>query len=196
MGMSGSPIRLVGLSGSLRAQSYNSGALRAVASLLPEGMLFAIASLAELPFYNSDIEQQGVPAAVQSFRNEIAAADALIFAVPEYNFSIPGVLKNALEWLSRSPKAPADGKPCALFGASVSSLGTARGQFHFRHVCVSLNLIPVNTPHVDIASAKDKFDLQGRLVDQHSLDQLRQLLIQLQNLTIRLRNCCEGKTPG
>lgn len=128
------PIRLVGLSGSLRAQSYNSSALHAVASLLPEGMSFTIASLAELPFYNSDVEQQGLPATVQIFRREISAADALIFAVPEYNFSIPGVLKNALEWLSRPPDPPANGKPCALFGASVSPLGTARGQFHFRHV--------------------------------------------------------------
>ena len=185
--MSASSIRLVGLSGSLRAQSYNSAALRAIASLLPEGMRFAIASLAELPFYNSDVEQQGMPAAVQAFRREVAAADALIFAVPEYNFSIPGVLKNALEWVSRPPNPPANGKPCALFGASVSPLGTARGQFHFRHVCVSLNLVPVNTPHVDIAAAKDKFDAQGQLIDQPALDQLRELLIQLQNLTIRLR---------
>jgi NAD(P)H-dependent FMN reductase len=97
------PIRLVGVSGSLRAQSYNSAALRAVTSLLPEGMSFAIANLIELPFYNSDVEQQGLPAAAQRFRREIAAADALIFAVPEYNFSIAGVLKNALEWLSRPP---------------------------------------------------------------------------------------------
>lgn len=189
--MSASSIRLVGMSGSLRAQSYNSAALRAITSLLPEGLHFAIASLVELPFYNSDVEQQGMPAAVQSFRNEIAAADALIFAVPEYNFSIPGVLKNALEWLSRPPDPPGNGKPCALFGASVSPLGTARGQFHFRHICVSLNLIPVNTPHVDIASAKNKFNLEGQLIDQPALDQLRELLIQLQNLTIRLRNCRE-----
>jgi chromate reductase len=188
MSASAPPIRLVGVSGSLRAQSYNSAALRAVTSLLPEGMSFAIASLIELPFYNSDVEQQGLPAAVQSFRREIAAADALIFAIPEYNFSIPGVLKNALEWLSRPPDPPANGKPCALFGASVSPLGTARGQFHFRHVCVSLNLVPVNTPHVDIAAAKDKFDSAGRLVDPASLDQLRELLVQLQNLTIRLRD--------
>jgi len=179
------PIRLVGLSGSLRVQSYNSSALRMVASLLPEGMTFAITSLIELPFYNTDVEQQGLPVTVQRFRSEIAAADALIFAVPEYNFSIPGVLKNALEWLSRPPDPPANGKPCAMFGASISPLGTARGQFHFRHICVSLNLIPVNTPHVDIASAKDKFDSQGRLIDRPSLDLLRQLLLQLQNLAIK-----------
>jgi chromate reductase, NAD(P)H dehydrogenase (quinone) len=135
-------------------------------------MRFAIASLAGLPFYSTDVEQQGMPAAVQSFRNEIGAADALLFAVPEYNLSISGALKNALEWLSRPPSPPANAKPCTLFGASVSPLGTARGQFHFRHVCVSLNLIPVNAPHVDIASAKDKFDPEGRLVDQSSLDQV------------------------
>jgi chromate reductase, NAD(P)H dehydrogenase (quinone) len=187
-----SPLRLVGVSGSLRAQSYNSAALRAAASLLPEGTSFAVASLVDLPFYNSDVEQRGLPAAVQSFRKEIAAADALIFAVPEYNFSIPGVLKNALEWLSRPPGPPANGKPCALLGASVSPLGTARGQFHFRHICVSLNMIPVNTPHVDIATAKDKFDSEGRLVDQASLGSIRQLLVQLQNLTMRLRDRSEG----
>src|SRR5262245_20975663 len=185
--MSASSIRLVGLAGSLRAQSYNSAALRAVASLLPEGMSLAIASLAELPFYNSDVEQQGMPAAVQSFRNEIAAADALIFAVPEYNFSIPGVLKNALEWLSRPPNPPANAKPCALFGASVSPLGTARGQFHFRHICVSLNMIPVNIPHVDIASAKTKFDAASNLTDQASLAQLRELVAELITVTNRLR---------
>src|SRR5579862_8125438 len=108
MSASSPPLRLVGVSGSLRAQSYNSAALRAAASLLPKGTSFAVASLVDLPFYNSDVEQRGLPAAVQSFRKEIAAADALIFAVPEYNFSIPGVLKNALEWLSRPPDPPAN----------------------------------------------------------------------------------------
>jgi chromate reductase, NAD(P)H dehydrogenase (quinone) len=96
-------VKLVGISGSLRAQSYNSGALAVVGSVLPEGTTFDVASLADLPFYNADVEQRGFPAAVESFRRKIAAADALIFAVPEYNFSVSGVLKNALEWLSRPP---------------------------------------------------------------------------------------------
>jgi chromate reductase len=182
-----SPIKLLGISGSLRAHSYNSGALRAVGSLLPDGMTFAVASLADLPFYNADVEQRGFPASVEMFRKEAAIADALIFAVPEYNFSVSGVLKNALEWLSRPPDPPTNGKPCAVFGASVSPLGTARGQFHFRHVCVSLNMIPINTPHVDIASAKTKFDSESRLTDQPSLDLIRQLVGELRNLTIRLR---------
>src|SRR5262249_19666901 len=100
------PIKLVGISGSLRARSYNSGALSLVGSVLPEGMEFEVASLTDLPFYNADVEQRGFPAEVESFRRKVAVADALIFAVPEYNFSVPGVLKNALEWLSRPPNSP------------------------------------------------------------------------------------------
>jgi chromate reductase len=182
-----SSMTLLGISGSLRKQSYNSGALRAVASVLPEGLTFKIADLSPLPFYNTDVEQSGLPEVVTKFRADVAAADALIFAVPEYNFSLPGVLKNALEWLSRPPAPPADGKPCAVFGASVSPLGTARGQFHFRHVAVSLNMILVNVPHVDIASAKAKFDSQSQLIDQPSLDSLRQLLEALRALALQLR---------
>ena len=183
-----SPIKLLGISGSLRARSYNSGALSVVGSVLPEGTEFDVASLTDLPFYNADVEQRGFSAEVESFRRKVAVADALIFAVPEYNFSVPGVLKNALEWLSRPPDSPTNGKPCAVFGASVSPLGTARGQFHFRHICVSLNMIPVNTPHVDITNAKMKFDAEGLLIDQASVDLIRQLVGELRNLTIRLRN--------
>ena len=182
-----SSIKLLGISGSLRKQSYNSGALRAIASILPEGMSFSMADLSSLPFYSADVEQVGLPDTVRRFRAEVAAADALIFAVPEYNFSLPGVLKNAMEWLSRSPNPPADGKPCAVFGASVSPLGTARGQFHFRHVCVSLNMMVVNLPHVDINSAKGKFDAQSALTDQPTLETLRQLLNELKRLTLQLR---------
>jgi chromate reductase, NAD(P)H dehydrogenase (quinone) len=180
-------IKLLGISGSLRARSYNSGALSVVGSVLPEDMEFEVARLTDLPFYNADIEQRGFPAEVESFRNKVAAADALIFALPEYNFSVPGVLKNSLEWLSRPPNSPTSGKPCAMFGASVSPLGTARGQFHFRHICVSLNMIPVNAPHVDITNAKTKFDEQGRLTDQTSIDLIRQLVGELKGLTTRLR---------
>jgi chromate reductase len=179
-------IKLLGVSGSLRKQSYNSGVLRAIPVVLPDGMTFDIAGIAELPFYSSDVEQAGIPEAVKKFRAQVAAADALIFAVPEYNFSLPGVLKNALEWLSRPPNPPAYAKPCAVLGASISPLGTARGQFHFRHVAVSLNMIMVNVPHVDIASAKTKFDPQGGLTDQASIDTLKPLLAELKALTLRL----------
>jgi chromate reductase len=182
-----SPIKLLGISGSLRKRSYNSGALRAIPSLLPDGMTYEVVELADVPFYSADVEQTGFPDAVKVFRARVAGADALIFAVPEYNFSLPGVLKNALEWLSRPPNPPVSGKPCAVFGASVSPLGTARGQFHFRHVCVSLNMLAVNVPHVDITNAKTKFDAQSQLTDTASLDALRQLLEELKALTLRLR---------
>jgi chromate reductase len=182
-----SPIKLSGISGSLRKQSYNSGALRAVPSLLPDGMTFEAADLADVPFYNADVEQAGLPDAVKEFRSKVAGADALIFAVPEYNFSLSGVLKNALEWLSRPPNPSVNGKACGVFGASVSPLGTARGQFHFRHVCVSLNMVVVNQPHVDITNAKTKFDVQSQLTDEASLSALRQLLQELKTLTLRLR---------
>ena len=187
MSVPSSSLKLLGICGSLRRQSYNSGALRAVASILPEGMTFAVTDIAPLPFYSADVEQTGLPDSVKTFRAEVMAADALIFAVPEYNFSLSGVLKNALEWLSRPPQPPAEGKPCAVFGASVSPLGTARGQFHFRHVCVSLNMIVVNAPHVDITNAKTKFDAESGLTDQPSLDSLRQLLNELKKLTVQLR---------
>jgi len=183
-----SSIKLLGVSGSLRKQSYNSGALRSIDPLLPDGMVFEIADLADLPFYNADVEQHGLPDHVKRFRAQVSAADALIFAVPEYKFSLPGVLKNALEWLSRQPDPPADRKPCAVFGASVSPLGTARGQFNFRHVCVSLNMMVVNVPHVDIANAKSKFDAQSRLTDQPALEALRELLGELKSLTLQLRS--------
>jgi chromate reductase len=182
-----SSLKLLGISGSLRSHSYNSGALRAVAALIPEGTTFSIASLADLPFYNADVEQRGLPPSVERFRAEVAAADALIFATPEYNFSVSGVLKNALEWLSRPPDPPAFGKPCAIFGASASPLGTARGQFQLRHICLSLNMLPVNVPHVDITDAKPKFDAESKLIDQPSIDSLRQLLGELRTLAFRLR---------
>jgi chromate reductase len=180
-------IKLLGVSGSVQKQSYNSGALRAIPAILPDGMTFEIADISDLPFYNNDVEQTGFPDAVKNFRTKVAAADALIFAVPEYNFSLPGVLKNALEWLSRPPNPPVNAKPCAVLGASISPLGTARGQFHFRHVAVSLNLIMVNVPHVDITSAKTKFDAQSQLTDQASVDSINQLLGELKAMTLRLR---------
>ncbi|HEY7244542.1 MAG TPA: NADPH-dependent FMN reductase [Xanthobacteraceae bacterium] len=180
-------IKVVGISGSLRKGSYNSALLRAAAELLPDGMTLDVVDLAELPFYNNDVEQQGLPPGVQRFRERIAGADALLLAAPEYNFSISGVLKNALEWASRPPDPPMSGKPCALMGASVSPLGTARGQFHLRHVCVSLNAIALNTPHVDVTEARKKFDDAGRLIDQPSLDSIRQLLAELRTFTLRLR---------
>jgi chromate reductase, NAD(P)H dehydrogenase (quinone) len=150
-------------------------------------MALEVVGIADLPFYNSDVEQQGMPAPVRHFRDKLAAADALLLATPEYNFSVSGVLKNALEWASRPPNPPLSGKPCALMGASVSPLGTARGQFHLRHVCVSLNMLALNAPHVDATEAKKKFDADGRLTDGTIRESIAQLLRELRDFTLRLR---------
>jgi chromate reductase, NAD(P)H dehydrogenase (quinone) len=180
-------VNILGISGSLRQRSFNSRMLRAASALLPPAVTLEIDDLAPLPFYNSDVEQHAMPETVVHFRQRIAAADALLFAVPEYNFSISGVLKNALEWPSRPPNPPISGKPCALMGATISPLGTARGQFHLRQICVALNAFALNSPHVDVTEAKKKFDDDGRLTDQNSLDLIRSLLNELYQFTVRLR---------
>ena len=179
-------LKLLGISGSLRAKSFNTAALHVVGSALPPATSFEIADISALPFYNADVEQHGFPAAVETLRDKVRSADALVFAVPEYNFAIPGVLKNALEWLSRPPGPPANAKPCAILGATVSPLGTARGQFNLRQICVSLNMMPVNTPHVDITSAATKYDAEGRLADAPTREAIARLVSELHALALRL----------
>jgi len=119
-------VKTLGISGSLRKGSYNTAALRAALELLPDGMTLDIADISELPLYNDDVRQAGFPPAVKRLREQIAAADALLFATPEYNYSISGVLKNAIDWASRPPDAPVLGKPCGIMGASGGLWGTAR----------------------------------------------------------------------
>jgi chromate reductase len=118
-------------------------------------------------------------------RERAAAADAVLFASPEYNYSISASLKAALEWGSRPPDPPFSGKPCAIMGASTSPLGTLRGQSHLRQVCVSLNLIPLNAPTVDIAEAQKKFDAAGALTDEATRELIRQLVAGLVAFTLR-----------
>ena len=127
--MAGDALRVLGVSGSLRRGSFNTAALRTAQELAPEGMTIEIADISEIPPYNDDVRQeQGYPPPVERLRAEIAAADALLFVTPEYNYSVPGVLKNAIDWASRPPNQPLDGKPVAIMGASPSLLGTARAQ--------------------------------------------------------------------
>jgi chromate reductase len=185
----GQDIRVLGISGSLRQGSYNSAALRAAREAAPAGMVIEIyEGLGEIPPYNEDLRQGGsFPAPVQDLRARIKAADALLIVTPEYNYSIPGVLKNAIDWASRPPEQPFDGKPIAIMGASPGVLGTARAQYHLRQICVFLDMHPVNKPEVFIAQAASKFDAQGRLTDQTARDLIAQLLVALRDWTIRLR---------
>ncbi|QHI73615.1 NADPH-dependent FMN reductase [Aminipila terrae] len=169
-------IKIVGFTGSLRRNSYNKAALRAAQMLLPENAVLDILDLAEIPFLNEDLEAQGLPASVADFKKTLSEADAILISTPEYNFSIPPVLKNALDWASRGEPLPLYGKPLAIMSASPSMLGGARVQYHLRQVCVSLNLIPLNKPEVFIANANTKFDEAGNLTDERTRKSIEALL--------------------
>lgn len=181
------PIRVVGISGSLRKGSYNTMALKAAMDLAPEGMTIEVAEIGDLPHYNDDVRLAGYPAEVERFRAQLTAADAILFVTPEYNYSIPGVLKNAIDWASRPPSQPFDNKPVAIMGASMGVLGTARAQYQLRQMLVFLNAFPLNKPEVMIGAAQTKFDASGALTDEATADFIRQLLTALAAWTERLR---------
>jgi chromate reductase len=182
-----SDIRVLGICGSLRKGSFNRMALRVAQELVPAGMKIDVADISAFPLYNEDVRAQGFPPAVQTFRDQIAAADALLFVTPEYNYSVSGVLKNAIDWASRPPNQPFDGKPVAMMGASGGTLGTARAQYHLRQTCVFLNMCPVNKPEVMIPQAQNRFDAEGRLTDETAKGLIKQLLESLQAWTLRLK---------
>ena len=184
---SGRTLKVLGVSGSLRKGSYNTAALRAAQELAPEGMAIETFDLSSVPPYNEDVRAAGYPPAVQQFRDRIAAADALLLVTPEYNYSMSGVLKNAIDWGSRPPDQPFNDKPVAIMGASPGMLGTARAQYHLRQSCVFLNMHVLNKPEVMIASAAGKFDAEGRLTDETTRGFVRDLLVALAAWTERLR---------
>lgn len=181
------PVRILGISGSLRKGSYNSAALRAAASLAPQGASVEIFDLSPIPLYNDDVRAAGYPPAVQDFRSKIEAADAVLFVTPEYNYSMSGVLKNAIDWASRPPDQPFSGKPYAVIGAATGILGTARAQAHLRQICTSVDMIPVVKPEIFITFAATKFDAEMQLTDQPTRDAIAQLMANLRAWTLRLR---------
>lgn len=164
--MSDATLKVLGISGSLRKGSYNSAALRAAQALAPAGVTIETFDLAPIPPYNDDVRQAGFPPAVEALRAAIAAADGVLIATPEYNYSVPGVLKNAIDWASRPPEQPFARKPVAIMGASPSGLGTGRAQYHLRQIFVFLDAYVLNKPEVMIAGAPQKFDDQGELIDE------------------------------
>jgi chromate reductase len=173
------PMTILGIAGSLRKASFNRGALRAAQHLVPEGVSLEIFDLEGIPPFNQDDEAHP-PERVVQFKQRIRAADAILMATPEYNYSIPGVLKNAIDWASRPYGDSAwDGKPVALMGASVGALGTARAQYHLRQVFVFLNMHPLNRPEVMIANASQRFDDKGNLTDEETKAHIQGLLAAL-----------------
>ena len=155
------------LLGSLRRGSYNRMTFDAAVELAPPGMTFAEADLRSLPFYDDDLRlEAGYPLPAQQLRDAVAAADGVLIIAPEYNHSVPPVLKNAVDWASRPPDQPFKDKPVAIMGASTGRFGTVRMQSHLRQSLVSLEAQPLVKPEVMIAFARTAFDGQGRLVDE------------------------------
>lgn len=180
------PVSILGIAGSLRRDSYNRAALRAAAELAPEGASIEIFELDGIPGFNQDEEQQP-PAEVTELKKKIRGADAILIVTPEYNYSIPGVLKNAIDWASRPYGDSAwNGKPAAIMGASVGTIGTARAQYHLRQIMVFLNMFPINQPEVMIGNASERFDAEGNLTDEATKEFIRQLLQNLVDWTRRL----------
>lgn len=181
------PVRILGIAGSLRRESYNRAALRAASQLLPDDATLEIFELDGIPIYNQDDEAQ-FPTQVNELKSRIRAADALLIATPEYNYSIPGVLKNAIDWASRPYGDSAwSGKPAAIMGASVGAFGTARAQYDLRKMFVYLNVYALNQPEVMIGNAAERFDKEGNLSDEKTKDFIRQQLQSLVAWTRRLR---------
>lgn len=183
-------VKILGIPGSLRRQSFNRYALEAAAELVPADASFTIADIDGIPPFNQDLEED-LPSAVRQFKEAISAADAILFATPEYNYSIPGVLKNAIDWASRPYGQSAwKGKVAAIMGASIGTLGTARAQYHLRQTFVFLDIIAVNQPEVMIGNASERFDSGGRLTDAKT----RELVGQLMQKLVQLTQTVQGKS--
>ena len=170
-------LRILGVAGSLRAASLNRALLQAAVELAPEGMAIEVFDLAEVPLYNGDVEATGDPPGVAAFKQAIAAADGVLFATPEYNHGVPGVMKNAVDWASRPPRgAPLGGKPVGLIGASPGQTGTARGQSQLRQAFEFTNSYCMPQPELLVFRAHEKFDAEGRLTDAGTAEYLGRYL--------------------
>ncbi len=180
------PISILGIAGSLRQGSYNRLALKAARQLTPQDARLEPFELDGIPGFNQD-EEQNPPAKIVELKARVRAADAILFVTPEYNYSVPGVLKNAIDWASRPYGDSAwSGKPVAVMGASIGMTGTARAQYHLRQCFVFLNMYPLNQPEVMIANAAERFTEHGELTDENTRDHIRRLLEALVAWTRRL----------
>lgn len=167
---------ILGFAGSLRRDSFNKALLRAALELTPQDAQMEIFDLEGIPPFNQGLEGQP-PEKVKEFKTKIRAADAILIATPEYNYSIPGVLKNAIDWASRPYGDNAfDGKPVGLMGASIGMLGTARAQYHLRQCFVFLNMHPLSWPEVMVPFAQEKVDQAGRVTDPKTREAIKELL--------------------
>jgi len=178
--------KILGFAGSLRKNSYNKSLLRTALELLPEDAELEVFDLDGIPPFNQDLENQPVEK-VKEFKARIKAADAILIATPEYNYSIPGVLKNAIDCASRPYGDNSFAhKPVAIMGASPGMAGTARAQYHLRQCFVFLSCFALNQPEVMVSFAQEKIDKDGKVTDQRTRELIRQLLESLVTWTRRL----------
>ncbi len=181
------PLKFLAFAGSLRKGSYNKALIKAAVEVAPSNIKIEVYDLEGLPLFNQDLEQTP-PQKVIEFKTKIKEADALLIATPEYNYSVSGVIKNALDWASRPrTDTPLQGKPVAIMSASIGRLGGARAQYHLRQTFVSLNMHPVNTPEVMLSNAAENVDAHGNVTNQQARDLIKQLLEALAAWTIKLR---------
>ena len=189
------PLRVVAIAGSLRAASYNRGLLRAAQVVAPRELSITIRDLAPIPLYNADVEAQGDPQPVADLKSAVREADALLIAVPEYNYGVSGVLKNAIDWLSRPPdRSVLHRKPAALMGASPGMAGTARAQLQLRQSFVyTQTWVMPPPPEILVAHAQEKFDARGQLTDDDTRARLRTLLEALTAWTQRCKSVPDSR---
>jgi chromate reductase len=180
-------IKVLAFAGSLRKGSYNKALIRTAVEVAPPTVSIEVFDLEGIPPFNQDLENNPSQK-VKEFKEKIRVADALLIATPEYNYSIPGVLKNALDSASR-PKQdnPLEGKPVAIMSASTGRLGGARAQYHLRQSFIFLNMHPVNQPEVMLSDAPHNVDANGNVTNEQTLQLIRRLLETLAEWTIRLR---------
>src|SRR5947207_14326332 len=180
-------LKVLGVCGSARKASLSMAALRACKELAPAGLSISIANIGDIPMYNQDVFDAGIPQPATRFYDEIAAADGVLIATPEYNFSLPPLLKNAIDWVSKMPKQSFDNKPIAIFSASQGPLGGARVQYDLRRILVQLWGHVLPRPEVFIGVAQGKFDAQGRLADETTRKFLSDLLAGLKTWIVRMK---------
>jgi chromate reductase, NAD(P)H dehydrogenase (quinone) len=177
---------IVGLCGSLRAASYNRMLMRLAESVMPASMKLQALEWRDVPVFDGDLLAKGMPPVVAGLREQVRKADGILIVTPEYNFSIPGGLKNVIDWLSRGEDQPFAGKPVAILTASAGPVGGARVQYDLRKVLVFMNSFTVNKPEVFISFAQNKFNAQGELTDEATTKFVGDLLVSLQNLKKRV----------
>lgn len=177
--MAGAPLRLCGLVGSLRRGSYNRALLDAMPDLYDGALELTVPDIGALPHYDEDLRQAGPVGEVEALAAAVTGCDAVLFVTPEYNRSIPGVLKNAIDWLSKHPDAPLAGKAAAVTGASRGALGTIMANHHLRQMLVYLDVTVVAGPEVLVGQAPTKFDEAGRLTHEPTREALAGLLTRL-----------------